>query len=652
MFIFDQLKREDRQIQVITLAVVAGMLLLLGGLWYVQVVSAQKYKDNMQKQTFRSVRLPASRGKICDRNGQALAQNRPRYNIDLYLEELLAPYDATNATKLDYKRSHPEVKKFTPPLLAEIGQINQSNRYGIVNNITMRASSILQTPVALNPDFFFRHLKELTYVPLTILTDLTPRQLALYYEQMSNEAAIDLNIQPVRFYPHGTAAAHLLGYVRRQDWPEDDEEITFQYYLPYWKGKTGLENAFDADLRGKAGVKWVLVNNYSYRQREEIKTPTEAGQDLYLTIDLDIQRAAEKELAHCGNAGAVVVMNVRNGDILALASSPTYDPNMFTGRISTGENARLLDERLRPTYNRATGSYHPGSIFKIITAISCLESGLNPKEVYTSLGYYPNPHIDDTAPADDYDFEKAFYKSSNSYFINYGRKAGSRRLLEVGKRFHLGESTELGIGPEASGFFPKPEEMTSKWHESDLPYACIGQAITVTPVQMAGMVSIIANGGKLYWPRVVSHLKSPDTGAIEQINSPGRLRDTIVLNPKHLDAIRHAMLMDTENPNATAYKSFFDKQTGSPKSPLLANFHVAGKTGTAQREVFGVRDHVTWFASYGPYENPRYAVIVMVEAGIAVYGGTYCAPIAQKVYEALVKSEQSLVRAQTPLALN
>lgn len=646
MFIFDQLKREDRQIQLIAAVVLIGVFVLLGGLWYVQVVSTQKYKNNMQKQTFRSVRVPSVRGRICDRNGIALAQNKPRYSIDLYLEELLAPYDATNTTKAEYKRNHPEVKKFTAPVLAEINRINQSNRYSIVSNVTVRTSLVLQNPVAPKPEAFFRHLKEVTYVPLPILTDLTARQLALYYEQLSQESAIDLDIQPVRVYPYRSLAAHLVGYVRELTWLEDDEEIAFQYILPYWKGRMGLENAFEGDLCGKPGVKWVLVNNFSYRQREEIKTPTEAGKDLYLTIDANIQHAAEKAL---GNAsGAAVVMDVRNGDIIAIASAPTYDPNLFTRHFSTNEAARLSDEKLRPTFNRAIGSYHPGSIFKIITSIASLESGLDTKELYTSLGYYPltsRISIDDTAAADDYDFEKAFYKSSNSYFINYGRKAGSRKLLEVGRRFHLGESTELGIGPEAAGFFPKPEEMASKWKESDLPYACIGQAITVTPVQMAGMVSVIANGGTLYWPRIVSHLQAPETGVIEQLNSPGRTRDTVQLNPKHLETIRHAMLMDTEHPGATAYDQF-----RKFPSPILANFHVAGKTGTAQREVFGVKDHVTWFASYGPYENPRYAVIVMVEGGVS--GGKSCAPVARQIYEALVTNEQRPVLQPNPLALN
>ena len=183
--------------------------------------------------------------------------------------------------------------------------------------------------------------------------------------------------------------------------------------------------------------------------------------------------------------------------------------------------------------------------------------------------------------------------------------------------------------------------MAGLWVESDVAFTSIGQKTPVTPVQVACFISAIANGGTLYWPRVVaSHLVSPETGEIdpEKKVEKGRVRDVVSVNPKHLEIIRHAMLMDTEHPDANAYAAFFHRN-GTPISPLLANFRVAGKTGTAERDESGVRDKVTWFASYGPYENPRYAVIVMVEGGAS--GGKTCAPVAQQIYEAIVKSEQA-----------
>jgi len=657
MLFFDQLKREDRSLQTISFGILAGMIILLVGLWRVQVVSADKYQSNMEKQTFRSVRVPGIRGKILDRNGIALVENRPRYSLDLYLEELLAPFTATNNVKA-YKRAHPEIKQITQPVLDEFRRASRTLCYQIVSNATVQTSSTLLTPVAPREDAFFKHLSNYTYVPFPILTDLNEKQLAIYYEQLAREPAIDIDVQPVRTNRYGSTAAHILGYVTRQKAPREEEEISYQYCLPYWKGKAGLEAAFEEELCGRPGVKWVLVNKNSYRQREEMKASPGPGRDLWLTIDARIQRAAERALG-ANTRGAAVVMDVRNGDILALVSSPAYDPNMFVRgvREDDPEYQRLQDKDLLAQFNRATGAYHPGSIFKIITSIACLESGLDPDEMYESEGYYQaSPRsrpIHDTAGAGDFDFERAFYKSSNPYFISYGKKAGSRRLLDVGKRFHFGESTELGIGPESMGFFPRPEEAGSvAFPETSLQFACIGQIITVTPVQVACMLSAIANGGSLWWPRIVSHLRNPDTGEIEMINSPGRLRSKVALNPRHLELIRHAMVLDTESSEGTAHKAFFNRATGAPISPLLANFRVCGKTGTAQRELDEKKDHVTWFASFGPYENPRYAVVVMVEGDLSTYGVTYCAPGAEKIYEALVQAEQRPAAPEPVLAGN
>ena len=660
MFVFDQLKRSDRQVQLLSVCVLLGMAVLAGRLWYVQILSTKDFEQKMQRQTYRTVRVPAIRGKILDRNGWPLAENRPRYDLDVYLGELLSPFpkEVYPAIKAEYKRAH-QLKGLNTNDLAVIERLKQQARYQMVSNITAQACSVLRQPGILSPAAFSYHVEKLPYVPFPIVTDLTPSQVALYSEKLAGESSIELFTQPVRSYPNGSAAAQLLGYVRSQDWQEEDEElpITFgpgkiSYCVPFWKGTDGLERSYDANLRGKPGIQCVLINNYSYRQREEkeMEVSTEVGDDLYLTIDLRIQKAAEKALANAPGVprptrGAVVVMDVNNGDILALVSSPTFDPNIWTGRITEEENARFRDEKNKPLFNRTIGAYNPGSVFKIITAIACLESGVDTEEIYTSPGYFAlsaQSRIGDTAAAGPYNFEKAFYKSSNSYFIYQAKnKVGLPKFLEVGRRFHFGETTQLAIGPESRGDFPKPEEAAAFWIDSDLAFAAIGQKITVTPVQIAGMISVIANGGKLYWPRVVSHLKSPESGQIEQINSPGRLRDTVVLNPKHLGILHHAMLMDTEHEGATAYNEFYDKSTHEPLSPILsaAHFRVAGKTGTAQ--LGNKKNHVVWFASFGPYEKPRYAVVVMVEADAGGSGGGTCAPVAREIYDALVKSEQA-----------
>jgi penicillin-binding protein 2 len=643
MFVFDQLKRNDHQLQVFSLVVITGMLILLSGLWYVQVVSAKRYEKSQIKQSIRSVRVPGIRGKILDRNGVALAENRASYNVDVYLEELLAPFEMTNSVLRDYRKEFGSRMSSTQ-LLANVKAVKQQARFQIISNLAASTAGVLKAAPALKPDDFFRHLEEWKYVPYPLFKRLQTapvNQLALFSEQLAGEPSMDLDMQAMRYYPYNQCAAHLLGYVRSKK-SDDDENISF--CLPFWTGLAGVERAFEMYLEGSPGVRRVVVDRNNFRQREESVSP-EPGDDIYLTLDVNIQVATEAALASAmpNTRGAAVVMDVHNGDILALASTPTYNPNLWTSSLTPEDNRRLFDPTQRPMFNRAVaGAYHPGSIFKIITSIAILESGIDTSEVYTSLGYYPlndrGAKIGCTAGPGNFNFERAFYKSSNAYFCYYGTKVGAKKILEVAQRFHLGESTELGVGSEASGFVPKPENARNL-PRSDTPYMSIGQVLTTTPLQMAGVISVIANGGTLYWPRVVSHRVSSETGEVEVLAPAGRERCKVPLNPQHLDIIRHAMVQDTEHPEGTAYKTF-----NSPRSTILtqAGFRIAGKTGTAQRIEHGVKDHVVWFASYGPFNSPRYAVIVMVESGVS--GGTTCAPVARRIYEALVQNEQAAIK--------
>lgn len=651
MFIFNLLKRNDRPLGILAFIIGAGLFVLLAGLWFVQIAFASHYQDNLKRQSFRAVAIPAVRGLILDRNGQALAENRPRYNAVVYLEDLQRQFDMTyDGLAADYKERLPaSVRRMRHFALApSIRQRLELNAdCDVVQSISARVKSALGAPETFDTNKFLRHRDEYPYVPYQILPDLAPRQVAIFEEQFSGQSSLELETQPIRFYPYGSLAAHLLGFVQRKD-----PEASFRYSLPTYVGRSGLEKMFDDELCGQTGVKSVLVNNLSYRQSEEIDSPAEPGNDLYLTIDLDVQRAAEAALAkapvqHC--RGAVIVMDVRNGDVLAIASSPTFDPNEYITGVSPEERARLFDPILSPQLNRAIGgAFAPGSTFKIVTAIACLENGLDPNEVFDSPGEYrvPGYHhvIGDTAGPGKFDFKRAFYKSSNTYFINYGMKAGLRHILEVAKRFHLGEKTDMGP-QEIAGFVPAPGEMAQAELYHSLPDVCIGQEITVTPTQMACLTAAVANGGTLFWPRVVDKLRDIDTDTFEPLVPQGRVRDTVKINPAHLNIIREAMAMDTQanDPSlgkggeGTAYLAFHNSHTGQP---ILGDFHVAGKTGSA--EVKGP-DHrpykTTWFVSYGPYESPRYAVVVMVDHGD--FGGTTCAPVACAIYKALIKMEQT-----------
>ena len=649
MFVIDILQQEGRRLQIIAACVAAGLLVLLAGLWFVQIVNAQSFANSLKDQSIRTVRIPSIRGRILDCRGRVLASDRPRYNASLYLEDLRSQFAESYSNLLAaYAGAHPEVIRKKGRIVLPAGMRRQLQLQAdceVVSNITCRVSGELEEPRVLNAAAFLRHYTNYPYVPFQIVPDLTNRQMAIFAEKLSGQPDLELEVQPIRVYPGLSLAAHLLGYVRPMD-PLDASEISFT--MPDFEGRSGVELVFDAQLRGQAGVKSVLVNNQNYRQREEIETPNQPGNDIYLTINLNLQRAAEKALAEAQSStvrGAVVVLDPRNGDILVLASAPAFDPNRFVGLLSQEEYARLSDPKFKPQFNRAVaGAYPPGSTFKIITSIACLESGLNTSEVFDSPGEFrssPTHVIRDTAGAGLFDFERAFFRSSNTYFIHYGMQAGLRKILEVARRFHLGEKTGLETRQEEAGDVPRPEEAGQGISERSTPDVCIGQEITTTPLQMALVLGVIANGGTLFHPRVASHSKSPETDETRELTQQGRVHDQVFIEPGHLETIRHAMLADTEHPpdstslGGTAYPYFHH----SGGVPYLDNFRVAGKTGTAEVKSPGSPyRRVTWFDSYGPYEDPRYVVVVMVEDGD--FGGPTCAPVARKIYEAIQKEER------------
>jgi penicillin-binding protein 2 len=667
MFIFDQLKRDDRQLRIISILVVLGMAVLLTGLWFVQIVSGKKFEKNSENQSFRSVRIAPIRGRIFDRNGRVLAENQPRFAINVYLEELRSQFyfEYTNHVLPAYVAAHPEVRKqaktgLMQKIISAIGLdskptklrtvipltiksgLQQVASYNVVSNLTSQIGTILHTNVTIDWKRFQNHYARDRYVPFPIFSNLDKHQVAIFAERLSDQPDVELDIESLRKYPNGTRAAHLLGYAHLQDPPEDERRI-YRYCDRDYQGVLGLESAYDEDLRGKPGTKWIIVNNSYYRQREGHTEPSDPGDNLFLTIDANIQKAVENVLAPYH--GAAVVMNVNNGEVLAMASSPTFDPNSFANGVSAADMVKMNDEIRRPMFNRATfGAYNPGSTFKIITALACLESGLDPDEVIYLPGYYQPKHghrIGDTAKAGDFDLKRAFYKSSNAYFITNGiRLVGPRKLMEVARRFHLGEKTSIET-PEVSGYVPTPDQ-AAKLAEGHFANFCIGQEVTTTPIQMACFVSCIANGGKLFWPRVVLDHRSPDEPFELASRRAGNIRDNVQINPRHLELLHQCMRLDTENPEANAYDAFHD----ASKEPL--SFQVAGKTGTAEIKRPGVKDKTTWFVSYAPADRPRWAVIVMVESGGS--GGHTCAPVARDIYAALQKLDMPSQPSRTVAA--
>lgn len=649
MLVVDQLKRGDPRLRWLAIGVLVGMFVLTTGLWFLQVVNNKKYEKNLIAQSYRSVRLPAVRGRILDRNGVVLAESRPSYNVNLYLEELRPSFqdqyfvlksNALYRIALENKELPKEKRKrYTSSMRFEL---EAKARYLVVRSLMNRISRILQVPLELSEKEFRKHYEEKRSLPLPVAENLSPAQVARFAEGASTLPGVDLQVQSLRSYPLGSTAAHILGYMTRTERaPGEDDEIEFDYRLPDFRGAVGVEGTFDEQLRGVAGAKTLLVNNMLYRQSENVWLPPKPGEDLFLTIDAQIQQAAEKSLKAQGFIrGAVVVMDVQNGDILAMASAPTFDPNAFVPSISHDEYARFNDAETKPMLNRASfGIYQPGSSFKIVTALAALEAGkLKPDEQFYSKGFYPlsrNSRMDCTAGAGFFDFHRAFIKSCNCYFADHGLQMGLDPILRMGHQFCLGEKTELPTRQDLGGFFPdigtRRRNMGGSWTDGDTANLSIGQGdIAVTPLQMTVLAAAIANGGKVYWPRLVERLESEENGfrKVTESVDAGRLRNQIKVNPANLRLVQEAMRDDVAD------------SEGTGKLAAVPGWQVCGKTGTAVVNRRGNEaNRITWFVSYAPFDAPRYAVVAMVENGSS--GGGACAPIARRVYEALQKMEQT-----------
>jgi penicillin-binding protein 2 len=297
----------------------------------------------------------------------------------------------------------------------------------------------------------------------------------------------------------------------------------------------------------------------------------------------------------------------------------------------------LTNETLRPLVNRAVyGIYSPGSVFKIIVGLAALEAGWNHTNIISSPGYAEvgNERKKDTAPAGDYDFKRALKLSCNKYFIDAGRWVGVDRLVAMAQQFHLGEKTSLALRPEAAGLLPTREwvrENRGAWFDGDTANLSIGQGeVAVTPLQIAVLTAAVANGGTVFWPRLVERVASAEAfdPRPPKVFEPGRVRSRLGVSARSLDILREAMLADVEDADGTG------------RFAAVAGFRIAAKTGTAEvKKGRATIDKMTWFASFGPYESPRYAVVVMVESGGG--GGTTCGPVARKIYQAILQREKT-----------
>lgn len=604
-------KEERKRAWVLFGIMMLGMLVLCCGLFIIQIVLHTRYTELGQSQSYRKVSIPAMRGEIFDRHGEPLAINLPRYDVTLSIETLHWTRDDEGDNIFNREFSHIKELHKANIIQAERFELGRLARYNAVSNLVSQLEQIISRDIEIEPRSFHEHYSQHLAAPMTITRDLSPDEVARFVEHPDKPLGMEIEVRPYRVYPQNDLAAQTIGYAKRQKDPP----------MGNYEGRTGLERFYHEKLAGVDGMMTFMVNNFRYRMPEKEVSIVSSipGQSIYLSLDSHIQRAVEYALTafRRDTRGAAVVVDADTGDVLALASIPTYDLNSWYPRMSSEfYNSVLMDSVKNPMFNRAMyGKYTPGSIFKIMVGLACLEAGANPMEKIFNPGAYPisdRHDIDDTAPVGDYNFRKAFKWSSNYYFIHHGLKIGLDPIMDMTRRFGLS--------------LPNPNQ-DNTWYRGDIANLSIGQgSITVSPLNFAMAVAAIANGGTLYRPRILIREKSCDPAVRDSKEwyAPEVVHH-LQLNSDHLAVIRDAMLADVEDPDGTG------------KLAYVSGMQIFGKTGTAETYRNGKKDKNTWFASFGIHGSRKYSVVIVVEGGRS--GGDTCAPIARLIYQELMRHD-------------
>ncbi len=593
-------------------------------LWFVQVKMADYYRGRIQGSSEVTVRIPSVRGEIRDRNGVPLVTNRPSYEVDFYLPDLVSGY------RKQYGQP-PMVEFRAKDSNGMLHDRKEADIVQIVDKTIIPRLEELRVAEPYNSQRLRTHYRNNTLVPFTYREDLDFSTFSKFAEKDLGLPGVQVNVRPVRKYVYNALAAHLLGYVgTARDINKLSDIRDFNFYEPDIQGKTNVEFYLDDALRGKPGKRVLKKNAKNQLEGEkEVIQPT-PGANVYLTIDARIQYITERALRAIGRAAAVVV-DPNNGQILAMASVPSYDPNKFIPAISARDWAALKDADADPLTNRAISAYAPGSTYKIATSLAGLTKGLA-KAVFTCNGgvTYGNTYMRCWIQAEHggthgpQTLTEAIKNSCDAFFYQYGNAAGIEAIDAVGKSLGLGEASGIELTNEASGILPSPEWLRTthnqRWSQGQTANSSIGQGyVLATPLQMAMIAATVANGGTSYQPSLIYQIQEPDGASVRR---PDKIRGDLTkmnnLTPDQIEIVRKGM-----------WRVVNDSGTGArAKVPGVT---VAGKTGTAQAWTDGKKDDNAWFIAFAPYDHPKLALAVIVQGGKA--GGEVAAPIASKIIE-------------------
>ena len=606
-------KKLERKVYIFLALVAGAFLVLFVRLAFLQLVETAKYQTQARQNHQRVIPIAPPRGEIIDRNGQRIVGNKPVYSVSV--------------TYLGLKDTDRIVNVLANLLVGE--KIFEGMG---VDQIKMQLMEKIQSK------------KLRLYEPVHVAVGVSLETVARIEEHRLDLPGVVIDVQPVRDYPQGDLLAPVLGYVGEIEQEQLEKYKDKGYQMGDNFGKTGLENQYEGYLRGKRGARLVEVDALGRPVRDlgtESPTP---GNNLILTVDSRLQRAAQNALAKgvanavkVGGAkvppgktlsGAAVVLNVQTGEVLAMASYPSYDPSVFARGITAKEYQQLSQANALRNHAIET-TYTPGSTFKIVTATSLLEGGIvKPDTAILDPGYYKYKRDWKPGGHGRVDLRRALMVSCDTYFYMYGAQAGPELMGTYAREYGLGEKTGIDLPGEEAGQVPSPElkkeiwsgnEWESQWHEYDSMDMAIGQQENkYTPLQMASLIATVANGGKIYRPHLVKEIVSPDGKTVASF--PPQLVRQVNVSPATMKIVQEGLHMVTLPPDGTASGVF----SGAP-------YQAAAKTGTAEVGDAAGNKHAL-FLAFAPYENPEVAVSVVIECGGS--GSGVAGPVAREILDA------------------
>ncbi len=624
--------KTEIRIQIVGLLFLLGISALIGRLWWVQIVQNDYYKQKIRGSGEVTVRIPSVRGEIRDKNGLPLVTNRRSFSVDFLLNDMIKGY------KEAFGRSRVPKIKYVHTVKGVYAETNEADVASIVRETVLPRLHQLGFDEPISDKQLQKHFRTDTLVPYTYLEDIDFKDIAKLSEHDLGLPGVDLSLRSVREYPFGALAAHILGYVGSAD-TDEEEAKNFTYYQPDVEGKNNIEQAMDKWLRGKAGVRYVKKNAKGVIEGDSGIRPPVPGDNVYLTIDARVQAIAEEAMRVVGR-GAAVVADPATGNILAMVSVPSFDPNTFIPSISSDDWNGLIKDETNPLTNRAILSYAPGSTFKTITALAGLAMGKGNNKYTCSGGVtyggrYMRCWIGQKGGSHGtLDLIDAIKDSCNAYFFQYGNAAGVDAIDRVANAVGIGQKTGVPLSNEAAGILPGKEWLAEhapreKWSDGHTANLSIGQGyVQASPLQMSMIASMLANGGTCYYPRMIDRVvdgqgqdvEDPDTGKLVATGPRVRVQlADLGLKPDQIEKVRRGMWKVVNDP------------TGTATHAKLKDVELAGKTGTAQFWRNGVSDNHTWFICFAPYDKPKYAICVFLQG--AKGGGITAAPIAARIMD-------------------